>query len=143
MDSYRYDPVFHVMQKTVALEDQQAVNGKAAGAVHRTVAVNDTQKERVLAIDRGPLLPMPKDYHPLDHAHWYERPLVRWRIWWHGFGQPHQADYYVCSGCGKLVSHSRIKKGGCGCQRSNKLQPVRMTAWVKFKILAFPFLVRH
>lgn len=85
-------------------------------------------------------------YDRYAYARWWERPLIRWCLWWHGEGAAHQPDYYVCHGCGKLVSHNGIRKGGCPCKQGlgqQKLSPARMSVWQKWQIVVCPWTVVH
>ena len=83
-------------------------------------------------------------YDRLAYAHWWERPVIRWCLWWHGEGAAHQPDYYACHGCGKLVSHKGIQHGGCQCGRGQrKLSPVSLTLKQKAQIVCLPWTVVH
>lgn len=52
-----------------------------------------------------------------------QRAASRYLDYWHGYGDEHQYRYYRCEGCDRLITHKRIRTGGCGCGRSVKLRP--------------------
>ena len=80
-------------------------------------------------------------YDPLRFARWYERAIARWLGAWHGHGDWHQADYFRCHGCRRLVSWNAIRHGGCGCGISGKLSPARLPWWRKLYIIVAPWMV--
>jgi len=72
-----------------------------------------------------------------------EPPLARWLQAWHGQGAPHQADYYRCHGCRRLVTHVVIRQGGCDCGMSNKLSPAVLRWQDKVRLLCLPWTLRR
>ena len=83
-------------------------------------------------------------YHPRRMVeHRWERPVQAWLTWWHGYGAWHQADYFKCHGCGRVISWHRIRRGGCGCQRSNKLSPWLLPWYRKLLLICCPWVVKR
>ena len=82
-------------------------------------------------------------YSPVLLASRLQRPIARWLDWWHGHGDWHQADYFRCHGCRALVTWKAIAHGGCDCKSSAKLSPVRMTRWIKCRLIFAPWTARH
>ena len=89
------------------------------------------------------ILDVPISYDALQWARWYEWPVAWWLCYWDGHGDWHQADFFQCHGCRRLVSWHAIRKGPCACGLGNRLSPVKMTPWRKAKLLLCPFLVRR
>lgn len=68
--------------------------------------------------------------------------LAPWIRYWHGLGSPDQYEFYRCQGCGALLNWKTIKKGGCTCNRGNRMRPAHvLTVWEKLKILLLPWTV--
>jgi hypothetical protein len=67
--------------------------------------------------------------------------LKEWLDYWHGNGEEHQYRYYRCEGCGHIVTHNRIKEGGCICYRSFKVRPAQLSLLEKVQCLVLPWTV--
>jgi hypothetical protein len=67
--------------------------------------------------------------------------LKRWLDYWHGIGEEHQYQFYRCEGCGRLVTHKKIKAGGCACLRSFKVRPAQLSLVEKARCLVMPWTV--
>ena len=66
-------------------------------------------------------------------------PLARrWLAWWHGTGGEGQFTFYRCEGCHRLISHRRIRAGGCWCGQV-RLRPGRLTLIDKARLLYLPW----
>ncbi len=73
----------------------------------------------------------------------YQAPLRRWLVSWHGEGEPHQADAYRCSGCGRLITWKLIKSGGtCVCGAA-EMRPTNLSLMEKLRFILLPFTLRH
>lgn len=74
---------------------------------------------------------------------WIERALLRWLAYWHGVGEPTQAQFYRCHGCQHLVTHAMIALGGCACHMGrNRISPTTVRLREKARLLMLPWTVR-
>ena len=62
----------------------------------------------------------------------------RWISYWHGRGEAHQFDYYRCESCRGIVTHARIRDGGCGCG-AFRLRPARLRWHERLRLLYLPW----
>lgn len=72
----------------------------------------------------------------------FEAPLLRWLERWHGHPEPWQAQFYRCQGCRRVVTHSAIARGGCGCRLPGcgRVNPTALWRREKLAVLLLPWL---
>jgi len=64
----------------------------------------------------------------------------QWLSYWHGDrAEEHQAYYYRCFYCRRLIAWTGIRKGGCPHEAEQKLSPAKLSRWEKLHIVCTPW----
>ena len=73
-----------------------------------------------------------------------EAPLTwldKWFIKWHGIGDGHQAMLYRCVGCRRIMTHTSISRGMCGCG-INKVTATNPSWFELLRLYLLPWTVK-
>lgn len=73
----------------------------------------------------------------------HELWLRKWITYWHGEGEPHQADAYRCGGCGRLITWKLIRAGGVCICGAAEMRPTNLSLMEKLRFIFLPWTMRH
>ena len=66
-------------------------------------------------------------------------PLARrWLAYWHGRGEANQFAYYRCESCRRVITHRRIRSGGCDCG-AIRVRPAALRLLERGRLLWLPW----